>query len=175
MAAVVWILIAIVLAGVGDSSTYSFVAVYPAVGALAATVAAPSPAATSGSSFSSFAVVSVGALVLTRKPLMRLMKRMPNVPSNAPSMIGKRAVVVIAIDEGTGQRGQVRVGTEHWSARSEHEGAIAEGSTVEVVGIDGVALVVRPVGGEAAALRRRSRARGRRRARSSRRRRRRRP
>jgi membrane protein implicated in regulation of membrane protease activity len=149
MAAVVWILVAIVLAGI-EIFTLSFVAVYPALGALAATVTA-----LAGGSFGIqllvVAVVSVGALVLTRKPLLRLMKRMPNVPSNAPSMIGKRAVVVIAIDEGTGQRGQVRVGTEHWSARSEGEEAIAEGTTVEVVRIDGVALVVRPVGGAAAA------------------------
>jgi membrane protein implicated in regulation of membrane protease activity len=65
-------------------------------------------------------------------------------------MIGKRAVVVIAIDEGTGQRGQVRVGTEHWSARSEGEQAIPEGTTVEISRIDGVALVVRPVGDAAA-------------------------
>jgi membrane protein implicated in regulation of membrane protease activity len=149
MAAVVWILVAIVLAGI-EIFTLSFVAVYPALGALAATVTA-----LAGGSFGIqllvFAAVSVGALVLTRKPLLRLMKRMPNVPSNAPSMIGKRAVVVIAIDEGTGQRGQVRVGTEHWSARSEGEEAIAEGTTVVVVRIDGVALVVRPVGGAAAA------------------------
>jgi membrane protein implicated in regulation of membrane protease activity len=149
MAALVWILVAIVLAGI-EIFTLSFVAVYPALGALAATVTA-----LAGGSFGIqllvFAVVSVGALVLTRKPLLRLMKRMPNVPSNAPSMIGKRAVVVIAIDEGTGQRGQVRVGTEHWSARSEGEEAIAEGTTVEVVRIDGVALVVRPVGGAAGA------------------------
>ena len=59
-------------------------------------------------------------------------------------MVGKRAVVVIAIEPGPGQRGQVRVGTEHWSATSENEQPIAEGATVEVVRIDGVALVVRP-------------------------------
>lgn len=148
MAAVVWILIALVLAGV-EIFTLSFVAVYPAVGALAATVTALAGGGF-GLQLLVFAVVSVGALLLTRRPLMRLMKKMPTVPSNAPSMIGKRAVVVIAIDEGTGQRGQVRVGTEHWSARSEGEQAIPEGTTVEISRIDGVALVVRPVGDAAA-------------------------
>jgi membrane protein implicated in regulation of membrane protease activity len=144
VAAVVWILIAIALAAV-EIFTLTFVAVYPAAGALAATITA-----LAGGSFGLqllvFAFVSVGALLLTRRPLMRLMKRMPTVPSNAPSMIGKRAVVVIAIGEGTGQRGQVRVGTEHWSARSEGEQAIPEGTTVEITRIDGVALVVRPLG-----------------------------
>jgi len=37
------------------------------------------------------------------------------------------------------------VGTEYWSARSEDENPIADGTTVEVAGIDGVALIVRPV------------------------------
>jgi membrane protein implicated in regulation of membrane protease activity len=39
----------------------------------------------------------------------------------------------------------VRVGTEHWSAKSENERPIDVGATVEVARIDGVALVVRPV------------------------------
>jgi membrane protein implicated in regulation of membrane protease activity len=93
-----------------------------------------------------FAVVSVASLLLTRKPLLRLMSRTPQVPSNAPTVVGKRAVVVIPIEEGPGQRGQVRVGTEHWSARSEDEQAVPEGTTVDVVRIDGVSLVVRPSG-----------------------------
>jgi membrane protein implicated in regulation of membrane protease activity len=92
-----------------------------------------------------FAVVTVVSLLLTRKPLLRMMKRMPNVPSNASNVIGRRAVVVIAIEPGPGQRGQVRVGTEHWSAKSENERPIDVGTTVEVARIDGVALVVRPV------------------------------
>jgi membrane protein implicated in regulation of membrane protease activity len=39
----------------------------------------------------------------------------------------------------------VRVGTEDWSARSSSEEAIATGATVEVVAVEGVALLVRPV------------------------------
>jgi membrane protein implicated in regulation of membrane protease activity len=73
------------------------------------------------------------------------MERQPVVQSNAPTVVGKRAVVIKPILEGPGQRGQVRVGTEHWSARSEAEAPIDEDVTVEVVAIDGVTLVVRPV------------------------------
>jgi membrane protein implicated in regulation of membrane protease activity len=144
MAAVIWILVALALAGL-EVVTLSFVAFYPALGALAAAVTALL-GGNIGLQLLVFAVVSVVALLLTRKPLLRMMRRMPSIPSNAPTVLGKRAVVFIAIEAGPGQRGQVKVGTEHWSARSEDERPIAEGTTVEVVRIDGVALVVRPVG-----------------------------
>ena len=148
MAIVVWLILALACAGV-ELLTLSFVAVYPAIGALAAALTA----ALGGSVWIQllvFAAVSVASLLLTRKPLLRLMSRTPQVPSNAPTVVGKRAVVVIAIEEGPGRRGQVRVGTEHWSARSEDERPIAEGATVDVVRIDGVTLVVRPTGFRAA-------------------------
>jgi membrane protein implicated in regulation of membrane protease activity len=140
--AVFWIVAALVLAGV-ELLTLSFVALYPAIGALAAAVVA----LLGGDAWIQvlvFAVVSVAALLLTRRPLLRLLNRTPIVPSNAPTVVGKRAVVVIPIQAGPGERGQVKVGTEHWSARSEDEHAIVEGTTVDVVRIDGVTLVVRP-------------------------------
>lgn len=146
MAAVIWILIALALFGL-EVLTLAFVAFYPALGALAAAIAALLGGRI-GIQVVVFALVTVVALLLTRKPLLRMMKRMPNVPSNASNVIGRRAVVVIAIELGPGQRGQVRVGTEHWSAKSENEQPVAEGTTVEIVRIDGVALVVRPVGDE---------------------------
>ena len=144
MAIVVWVILALVFAGV-ELLTLSFVAFYPAIGAVAAAITAGAGGGV-WLQLLVFAIVSVAALLLTRKPLLRLMSRTPQVPSNAPTVVGKRAVVVIAIEEGPGQRGQVRVGTEHWSARSEHERSIAEGVTVDVVRIDGVSLVVRPSG-----------------------------
>jgi membrane protein implicated in regulation of membrane protease activity len=143
VAAVVWILIALALFGL-EVLTLSFVAFYPALGALAAALAAVLGGSI-GIQVIVFAVVTVVSLLLTRRPLLRMMKRMPNVPSNASNVVGRRAVVVIAVEAGPGQRGQVRVGTEHWSAKSENEQPIADGTTVEVARIDGVALVVRPV------------------------------
>ena len=59
----------------------------------------------------------------------------------------RRGVVVIAIPAGTGGRGHVRIGTEDWSARSTEETPIEVGVTVEVVSIEGVAVLVRPVDG----------------------------
>jgi membrane protein implicated in regulation of membrane protease activity len=144
VAIVIWVVVALLFVG-AELLTLSLVAIYAAVGALAAAITA----AVGGDVWIQllvFAVVAVVALLLTRKPLLRLMNRTPQIPSNAPTVVGKRAVVVIAVEEGPGQRGQVRVGTEHWSARSEDEQAIAEGVTVDVVRIDGVSLVVRPSG-----------------------------
>ncbi|MEO5634072.1 NfeD family protein [Gaiella sp.] len=143
-AAVIWLVVALVLIGL-EVATLAFVALYPALGGLLAGVAALLGASI-GVQFAVFAVVSVATLLLTRKPLRRMMRNTPLVASNADIVLGKRAVVIVAVEEGPGQRGQVRVGTEHWSARSEDERPIAEGMTVEVVRIDGVALVVRPVG-----------------------------
>ena len=137
-----WIVAALVLAVI-ELLTLSFVALYLAVGSLAAAVAAL-VGADAWLQVIVFAVVSVAALLLTRRPLLRLLNRTPVVPSNAPTVVGKRAVVVIPIEAGPGQRGQVKVGTEHWSARSEDEHPIVEGVTVDVVRIDGVTLVVKP-------------------------------
>lgn len=138
---VVWVVAALILA-VAEVVTLAFVAVYLAVGAIAAAVAAGLGAAV-GAQVVVFGVVSVLSLVLTRAPLRRALDRTPIVLSNTPTVIGKRGVITVAIEEGPGTRGQVRVGTEYWSARSENERPIADGTTVEVVAIDGVALVVR--------------------------------
>jgi membrane protein implicated in regulation of membrane protease activity len=146
VAAIIWIVVALVLLG-AELLTLSLVAFYPALGAIAAAIAALF-GANFGIQAITFAVVTVVTLLLTRRPLLRLMRRVPSIPSNASNVIGRRAVVVIAIEAGPGQRGQVRVGTEHWSAKSGDERPIADGTTVEVVRIDGVALVVRPVSAE---------------------------
>jgi membrane protein implicated in regulation of membrane protease activity len=137
---VIWLVVALVLVGV-ELATLAFIALYLAVGAVGAGIASLAGAELPLQVLV-FAVVS---LVLTRKPLMRSLGKTPAVVSNAPTVLGKRAVVTVAVDAGPGQRGQVRVGTEYWSARSEDENPIASGTTVEVAGIDGVALVVRPV------------------------------
>ena len=56
-------------------------------------------------------------------------------------IIGKTALVISDIDPELGV-GQVRVGTEKWSAKSDNGSKISEGTNVKVVGIEGVKLVV---------------------------------
>ncbi len=139
----VWVAVALVLVGV-EVATLGFVALYLAVGAVGAAIAAAAGAGVEVQ-VPVFAVAAIASLVLTRKPLLRAMRRMPQVPSNAPTVLGKRAVVTVAIEPGPGQRGQVRIGTEYWSARSHDEEPVPEGTTVTVDEIDGVTAVVRAV------------------------------
>ena len=139
----VWLAIALMLVLV-ELVTLAFVALYFSVGAVAAAIAAGLGAGF-GLQAIVFAAVSVLSLLLTRRPLRAAMRRQPQIPSNAPTVVGKRATVTRPILEGPGRRGQVRVGTEEWSARSSTEAAIDAGVTVEVLEIDGVTLVVSPV------------------------------
>jgi membrane protein implicated in regulation of membrane protease activity len=141
---VVWVVLALVLFAL-ETVTVAFIGIYLGVGALCAAVVA----AVDGALWLQlvvFALVSAGTLYLTRPALRSRFVNAPLIPSNVPALVGRRGVVVVEIPGGTGGRGQVRIGTEDWSARSEDETAIAAGTTVEVVAIEGVAAIVRAVG-----------------------------
>jgi membrane protein implicated in regulation of membrane protease activity len=143
----VWLVIALVLIGV-ELMTVAFIALYLAVGAIAAGIVGAF-GANVGVQVLVFAIVSIVSLIATRKPIKRALDRSPVVASNAQTVVGKHAVVTVALDEGPGHRGQIRVGTEYWSARSTDDHSIEVGATVEVAGIEGVtALVSRVVAAE---------------------------
>ena len=93
-----------------------------------------------------FVGVAVFTLLFTRRPLRRALGRTPLITSGAQNIVGRQAVVTVAIPIGPGGRGQVKIGTEFWtaSAASDSAAAIAEGSTVEVVELKGVTAIVRP-------------------------------
>jgi len=139
-----WVVLALGLLGL-EAASMALVGAYFAFGAIAAAVAASLDAEV-WVQLVVFAAVSVLSLVLTRRPLKAALRSAPLVPSNAPAIVGRRGVVTIAIPAGTGGRGQVRIGTEDWSARpAGSEVAIPEGTTVEVVALEGVTALVRPV------------------------------
>jgi membrane protein implicated in regulation of membrane protease activity len=145
---VFWVVLALVLFAL-ETVTVAFIGIYLGVGALCAAVVA----ALDGALWLQlvvFAVVSAGTLYLTRPALRSRFVNAPLIPSNVPALVGRQGVVVIAIPAGTGGRGQVKVGTEDWSARSTDERSIEVGATVEVVAVEGVAVIVR-VAGDAAA------------------------
>ncbi len=140
---VVWVVLALVLIAL-ETVTVAFIGIYLGVGALCAAVVA----AFGGALWLQlvvFAVVSAATLYLTRPALRSRFVNAPLIPSNVPALVGRRGVIVVAIPAGTGGRGQVRVGTEDWSARSADEAAIGEGATIEVIAIEGVAVIVRAV------------------------------
>lgn len=62
-------------------------------------------------------------------------------------VIGKEAIVVVAIDPKTAQ-GRVRVEREQWPADSESGQPIADGATVQVLAMRGERVLVRPLPNE---------------------------
>jgi membrane protein implicated in regulation of membrane protease activity len=141
MAALIWA-IAGVACLLAELLTVSFVLVYFGIGGLAAAAVAlvGGPLAIQ---VLVFAVVALGLLALTRKPLRRLVEPRKQ-PTNVHALTGRRGVVTIRIsnDENTGQ---IRIGTEFWTARDVDDDApaIAAGEHVEVLEVRGVTARVR--------------------------------
>jgi len=89
-----------------------------------------------------FVVSSTILLFFTRPLVNKFTKNDKEVQTNAYSIIGKRGVVIKEIDPISGQ-GQVKIGTEVWSAKTLGDKKIKEGSQIEVIQIDGVKAVVK--------------------------------
>lgn len=89
-----------------------------------------------------FAVASTALLWLARPALKRRFLTVPEVPTGVDALIGKKGVVVSTVDEDSGQ---VKLGGDLWSARTDHEGLRLEpGTKVTVVQISGATAVVAP-------------------------------
>lgn len=89
-----------------------------------------------------FLVVSLVLLVFTRPVAVKYFNK-DRVRTNVESMIGRQAIVVSEIDNLQGI-GQVTVGGQEWSARSEDDSKnLTVGTVVEVVDVNGVKLIVR--------------------------------
>ncbi len=87
-----------------------------------------------------FLLISAVLLMLTR-PFVKKLKTNEGVRTNSDRNIGKTALVISEIDPEKGT-GQVRVGSEKWSAKSLDSSVIKEGTNVKVVAIEGVKLIV---------------------------------
>jgi DNA-binding CsgD family transcriptional regulator/membrane protein implicated in regulation of membrane protease activity len=138
----VWIAIA-VAAIVAEAFTLSLV-----LGSLAvasAVTAAVSPFAGLGVQLAVFGVVALVLLVLVRPAVMRVLPD-SGTEAMAPRVgpVGRRAVSVAPIDE---FGGEIRLGRgEFFTARTAEPGQVVPAEReVEVVGMDGLAALVRPV------------------------------
>lgn len=144
IAAVVWVVIGLALFAV-EATTLTFVALYFGVAALVTALAAilglnvPLQLLV-------FAIVSVASLVGTRGMITRALQRTPIVRSNVHALVGRRGVVTVPITAAAG-RGQIRVGSEYWTARPfmEDSGDIDDGTPVEVLAVEGNAALVLPL------------------------------
>ncbi|MCR4896374.1 MAG: NfeD family protein [Lachnospiraceae bacterium] len=92
-----------------------------------------------------FVVVSLALLFITRPLATRYFNRYRQ-KTNAESLVGEKAVVKETIDN-LNAVGHVSVNGNEWTARSERpEEIIPEGTTVVIRRIEGVKLIVAPVG-----------------------------
>lgn len=89
-----------------------------------------------------FIVVSTVLVLCTRKFSKKIEPK--TVPTNVYTIIGKKAAVSVAIDNVKGQ-GQIKIDGDIWSAKTEDDEIIPEGSTVEILRIEGVKTVVKKI------------------------------
>lgn len=89
-----------------------------------------------------FVVSSTILIFFTRKFANKISKNDENIKTNAYSIIGKKGLVIKDIEPISGE-GQVKVGTEVWSAKSANDVKIEKGTEVEVIEISGVKAIVK--------------------------------
>ena len=127
---------------VGEAVTVGLTFIWFAVGALGALVAA----AFGGAVWLQvlvFLLVSALALALVRPAAAKLLKP-GKTATNADRVIGAIAVVTQTIDNVAGQ-GAVKIAGQPWTARSQLDVVIPEGSRVKVIRIEGVKVYVEAV------------------------------
>ncbi len=126
-----------------EITTMAFVALYVAAGSLVALLVAVAGGALP-MQIVAFSIAGVALLALTRPIIMRRLQK-DEIPTNVHWLVGKRGIVTIEIDADAGT-GQIRVGTEHWTAAPESgSGVIAVDDKVDVARVEGVTAMVRPL------------------------------
>jgi membrane protein implicated in regulation of membrane protease activity len=87
-----------------------------------------------------FALASAGSLAFIRPIAKRHMRTPARLRSGTAALVGTRATVLERVD---GERGQVKIGGEIWTARAYDEDDVFEpGSRVDVMKIDGATALV---------------------------------
>lgn len=87
-------------------------------------------------------LISSTVLLFFTRPFVNKFAENKEAKTNAFSIIGKKGIVTKTIDPISGE-GQIKVGSEVWSAKSKNEIKIEKGYEVEILEIDGVKAVVR--------------------------------
>lgn len=122
----------------------AFVAIYFAIGA---GVAAAVAATDAGLAWQLLAFAATGAVLMAlTRPVLKRKLESPDVATNVDRMTGKGGIVTIAIDNDA-NTGQIRVGTEYWTARAADEQpelVIPVDARVVVQSVEGVTARVLP-------------------------------
>lgn len=91
-----------------------------------------------------FIVSSVILLFLTKPLVDKFTKKDKKLETNAFSIIGKKGIVIQDIDSTYGI-GQIKVFGEVWSAKTLNNTIIEKGTEIEIIKIEGVKAVVKPI------------------------------
>lgn len=136
----VWLIIA-GLFFIGEIATVGFLIFWFGVGALIAMIV---------SLFTSniiiqttIFIISSTILIFATKPFVKKFADVKKTNTNVYSIIGKKALVIKTIDP-IHSVGQIKLNGEVWTAESENNEIIEEGSEVEVLEIKGVKAIVKP-------------------------------
>lgn len=89
-------------------------------------------------------LISSTVLLFLTKPFVKKISNKDKVQTNAYSIIGKTGIVTKEINPKKGI-GQIKIGSETWTAKSNEEEIIPVGSEVEIIEINGVKAVVKPI------------------------------
>jgi membrane protein implicated in regulation of membrane protease activity len=135
---VIWVIAASALAA-GEIFTLGFflgpIAIAAVLAALVAAVGLPVEA-----QVAVFAAASAASLAFIRPIAKRHMKTPARLRSGTAALVGTRAIVLERVD---GDRGQVKIGGEVWTARAYDEDDVFEpGARVDVMKIDGATALV---------------------------------
>ena len=137
----VWLIIA-GLFFVGEIATVGFLIFWFGIGALIAMIV---------SFFTSniiiqttIFVISSTILIFATKPFVKKFADVKKTNTNVYSIIGKKALVIKTIDP-IHSVGQKKINGEVWTAESENNQVIYEGSEVEILEIKGVKAIVKPI------------------------------
>ena len=137
----VWLIIA-GLFFVGEIATVGFLIFWFGIGALIAMIV---------SFFTSniiiqttIFVISSTILIFATKPFVKKFADVKKTNTNVYSIIGKKALVIKTIDP-IHSVGKIKINGEVWTAESENNQVIDEGSEVEILEIKGVKAIVKPI------------------------------
>ena len=89
-------------------------------------------------------VISSAILIPLTKPFVDKISKKGAIPTNSYSLINKRALVLVDVDSIKGT-GLVKVNGETWSAKTADDSFIPKDTEVEILAIDGVKLIIKPV------------------------------
>lgn len=135
----IWLIAALVLAGLELLAAGSLVLLMlgaaALVGALTAAVGGGP-----GWQVAAFLAASIAALVLVRPVARRHLRQPAATRDGVAGLIGRMAVVTAPVD---GQDGRIKVNGETWSARSyDRESAYPLGAEVQILSIEGATALV---------------------------------